>query len=266
MTLREAFDLAGRVAIVTGGGGGIGAATSLVLAEAGAHVVVVDRDKESAVRTAEDVVSAGGSAVAIDLDVTDSAALNDLVDEVVSRHRSLDVMVNNAGIITDSPPSTLPEEELDRVHAVNFKAVVFGSQAAARVMMPRRRGSIINVTSGSIDMPFKYAAAYTSAKAASHQFTRSLALEIASTGVRVNTVAPGWVDTPMTERSIRADDGTVDEVDHKELLERWAEVSPMGLTGEPLDQAYAILYLASNAARFVTGQVMRPNGGASMLW
>lgn len=266
MGFKDAFDLSGRVALVTGGGGGIGAATALVLAEAGAHVVVVDRNGESAARTAAKVVSAGGSASRVAVDVTDRTAVNALVDDIVAHHGALDVMVNNAGIIAESPPSTLPEEELDRVHAVNFKAVVFGSQAAARVMIPRRRGSIITVTSGSIDSPFKYAAAYTTAKAASHQYSRSLALEIAPSGVRANTVAPGWVDTPMTERAIRDNDGGVDDLAHKLLLERWAEVSPMGLTGEPLDQAYAILYLASDAARFVTGQVMRANGGVSMLW
>jgi len=176
------------------------------------------------------------------------------------------VMVNNAAIIDDTTPLTIGEAELDRVHAVNFKGVVFGSQSAARVMIAAGSGSIINITSGAVDMPVPLFAGYATAKAAAHQFSRSLALEIARKGVRVNTMAPGWTDTPMNERHVRNDDGTIDEGRKADYVKMRASTSPLGMTGEPVDQAWAILYLASDAARYVTGMVFRVNGGVTMPW
>jgi 3-oxoacyl-[acyl-carrier protein] reductase len=265
-TIDTAFDLRGRVAVVTGAGGGLGRGGASLLAEAGAHVVVVDWKAELAEQTAAEIEAAGNSAEPAALDVSDRASVDALIDRVVADRGRIDVMVNNAGIITDSTPLTVTEDELDRVMAVNFKGVVFGSQAAARQMIGAGRGSIINVTSGAVDNAFAFVAAYAAAKAAAHQFTRSLAVEIGPKGVRVNAIAPGWVDTPMNERHVRNDDGTIDTAAKEAYVKGRQSMSPLGITGEPIDQAFAMLYLASDAARFMTGNVIRPNGGATMPW
>jgi 3-oxoacyl-[acyl-carrier protein] reductase len=151
------------------------------------------------------------------------------------------------------------------VFAVNFKGVVFGSQAAARLMIERGSGSIINFVSGAVDIAIPAVAAYASAKAAAHQFSRSLALEIAPHGVRVNCIAPGWTDTPMNTRHSVVE-GSLDPDRHAAYVESRRSSIPLGITGEPIDQAYAVLYLASDAARFMTGNTIRPNGGMTTPW
>lgn len=265
-TIFDTFALTERVAIVTGAGNGIGAAIATVLAEAGAHVVVSDISADAAKATAQQISVNGFSAEPAVLDVQVQADVNQLVDDVTRERGRLDIFVNNAGIISDGTPLTVSAEELDRVHAVNFKGVVFGSQAAARTMIEQGFGSIVNITTAGIDGPTASVAAYTTAKAAAHQFTRSLALEIGSKGVRVNTVAPGWVETPMTKRHLGDDDGKVEPEQVTAFRQKHATISPLGLVGDPVDPAYAVLYLVSDAARFVTGAVIRPNGGMTMLW
>jgi len=174
-------------------------------------------------------------------------------------------MVNNAGIITDTPILEISEEEIDRVHGVNFKGVLFGCQAAARVMIEQGSGSIINLASGAIDIASPTVAAYATAKAAVAQLSRTFAAEIGASGVRVNAVAPGWIDTPMNERHVLVD-GVIDPKKRSELLKHRTAMSVLHKTGEPDDIGFAILYLASDAAKFYTGNVMRPNGGATMPW
>jgi 3-oxoacyl-[acyl-carrier protein] reductase len=133
-------------------------------------------------------------------------------------------------------------------------------------MIPNRRGSIINVTSGAVDVAAPAVIAYSTAKAAAAQFSRSLAMEVGRYNVRVNTIAPGWVDTPMNERHVLRDDGRVDAERKAQYVESRARMSALGIPGAPEDQAFAMLYLASDAARFVTGVVIRPNGGATTPW
>ena len=265
-TIDTAFDLSGRVAVITGAARGLGEGGARLLAEAGAHVVVVDWRGELAEKTAASIVADGGSAEPAELDVSDRLAVDALLDRVVGERGRVDVMINNAGIITDSTPLTVTEDELDRVMAVNFKGVVFGSQAAARHMIAAGRGSIINLTSGAVDNAFAFVASYAAAKAAAHQYTRSLAMEIGPHGVRVNAIAPGWVDTPMNERHVLDDTGSIDAERKAAYVQGRRSMSPLGITGEPVDQAFAMLYLASDAARFMTGNVIRPNGGATMPW
>ena len=266
MPLPTPFDLTGRVAIVTGAAGGIGLAAARVLAEAGAHVVLTDVQAELLAKETAGLRADGLSCESAVLDVSRAADVDALVTDVAARHGRLDVMVNNAAIIDDTTPLTITEEVLDRIHSVNFKGVVFGSQSAARVMAAAGSGSIINVTSGAVDMPVPLFAGYSTAKAAAHQFSRSLALEVARQGVRVNTMAPGWTDTPMNERHVRREDGSIDPDRKADYVNKRAATSPLGMTGEPVDQAWAILYLASDAARYVTGMVFRVNGGVTMPW
>jgi 3-oxoacyl-[acyl-carrier protein] reductase len=266
-SIAEAFDLSGRVGIVTGAGRGIGRAIAGRLAEAGATVVCADIDEQTAAETATLIAKDGGSAAGSALDVTEKAAVDALVDATVAEHGRLDVMVNNAAIIVDGPILGTTEDELDRVFAVNFKGVFFGCQAAGRVMVEQRSGSIVNMTSGAVDIPTPNLVCYAAAKAAAAQLSRTFAMELAPFHVRVNTIAPGWVDTPMNERHARRPDGSLDLDKQREYVEkRGKKLSPMGIPGEPDDIAFAALYLASPAAKFVTGIVMRPNGGATMPW
>jgi 3-oxoacyl-[acyl-carrier protein] reductase len=174
-------------------------------------------------------------------------------------------MCNIAGII--GPPlevTEVTEDELERVMAVNLKGVVWGCQAAARVMVEQGRGSIINMSSGAIDVPAPGLITYALAKAGVAQLTKTLALEVAPRGVRVNAIAPGLVVTGMTSRHWVRPDGSIDERAREAALAPMRQRSPMGLLGEPDDIAYAVLYLASDAAKFMTGQIVRPNGGVAM--
>jgi len=263
---QEHFDLSGQTAIVTGGAVGIGQASAALLAEAGAQVVVADRDQRAGERAAKEIVEAGGRAEFTAVDVSQRLDVDALVAGTLSAHGRLDVMVNNAGIITDAPFLETTEEDLDRVHAVNFKGVFFGCQAAARVMVEQRSGSIVNIASGAIDVATPNLIPYGTAKAAVAQLSRTLAVELGPHDVRVNAVAPGFIDTPMNERHATGADGRLDASKHAEVLAARATMSPMGLTGEPRDIAMAVLYLASDAGRFMTGTVMRPNGGSTMPW
>ncbi|CAB4886639.1 unannotated protein [freshwater metagenome] len=260
------FDLSGRVAIVTGAARGIGLSTATVLAQAGAVVVLTDLASEAFDRVESGLGKQGLSFEFAVLDVADQQAVDLLVADVARRHGRLDIMVNNAAVIDDSTPLTVTEAELDRVHAVNFKGVVFGSQAAARVMVAAGSGSIINVTSGVVDVATPTVTGYSTSKAAAAQYSRGLAMEVAASGVRVNTIAPGWTDTPMNERHVLREDGTIDAERKAAYVAMRAASAPMGIAGDPIDQAHAVLYLASDAARFVTGMVLRANGGATMPW
>lgn len=262
----DAFDLSDRVALVTGAAGGIGLAAASLLAEAGATVVMADIQTVLVSEAAQHLEAQGLRCSAVGLDVSVRADVDTAIAEVVARHGRLDIMVNNAAIIDDTSPLTVTEEVLDRIFAVNFKGLVFGSQAAARVMVAAGRGSIINVTSGVVDVAIAAVAGYSTSKAAAAQYSRGLAMEIAPHGVRVNTIAPGWTDTPMNERHVLGSDGVIDHDRKAAYVASRAASAPLGIAGEPIDQAYPVLYLASDAARFVTGMVFRVNGGATMPW
>jgi 3-oxoacyl-[acyl-carrier protein] reductase len=261
----QAFSLTGRTAIVTGAGSGIGRASAVTMAKVGATVVCADRNGDTAEETVGLIQQAGGSASAATVDVSHRDEVATLVANTVARAGRLDIMCNIAGII--GPPlevTQVTEDELERVMAVNLKGVVWGCQAAARVMVEQGRGSIVSMSSGSIDVPAPGLIAYALAKAGVAQLTKTLALEVASRGVRVNAIAPGIVVTGMTARHWVRPDGSVDERAREAVLAPMREQSPMGLLGEPDDIAYAVLYLASDASKFMTGQIVRPNGGVAM--
>jgi 3-oxoacyl-[acyl-carrier protein] reductase len=264
--IADAFDLTGRAAVVTGAGSGIGRATAHVLAAAGAAVVCADVAAGPVEETAKAIVEAGGRAAAHVTDVTRKSEVDALVASAVDEFGGLDVMCNNAGIMHNASVIDIAEEDLDRVFAVNLKGVLFGCQAAARVMVEQGRGSIVNLASAAIDVPSATIAVYSMAKAAVAQLTRVLATEVAPSGVRVNAVAPGFVVTGITSRHFTNADGSIDEARRDGMLGRVRKITPLGVVGEPDDIAWAILYLASDASRFMTGQIVRPNGGAAMPW
>jgi 3-oxoacyl-[acyl-carrier protein] reductase len=261
---RDSFDLDGRVAVITGAGSGIGEASARMLAAVGATVVCADINADGAAAVAKSIVADGGAATSAVCDVSVRAEVEDLVRGAVAEHGRLDVMGNIAGIIQESLVVDTDEADLDRVLGINLKGVFFGCQSAARVMIEQGSGSIINMSSGAIDVPRETIVCYAMAKAAVAQLTKTLAVEVGPLGVRVNAVAPGLIVTAMTSRHFVRDDGTVDEDLKEQTLAPMRERAPLGRVGDPDDIAYAVLYLASDAAKFMTGQILRPNGGVAM--
>jgi 3-oxoacyl-[acyl-carrier protein] reductase len=187
-----------------------------------------------------------------------------LVRDTVAQHGRLDVIANIAGIIHQSAVVDTEETDFDRVLATNLKGVLFGCQSAARVMVEQGSGSIVNMASGAIDTPAPGLVCYAVAKAGVAQLTKTLAAEVGPAGVRVNAVAPGFVITGMTSRHFVRDDGSVDEEARATVIAAMTERAPLGREGEPDDIAHAVLYLASDASSYMTGQVLRPNGGVAM--
>ena len=269
--------LAGKVALITGAGQGLGAQMARRFHEEGATVVVTDLHEASAQAVAAEV---DGDAAA--LDVTDSAAVDAVIAAAGARHGRLDVLVNNAGIsgyegrpeeierqsqvmatqlgdaMAGNPPSahldvtvSMTDEEWRRVLAVHLDGTFYCTRAALRFMGPQGSGAIINLgsimgTSGGASVP-----AYCAAKAGIMGLTRANARELVSHGIRVNAIAPGWIDTAMTEVL-------------GPLRPMIAAQTPMGRLGDADDVAWAAVYLASDEAKFVTGQVLSPNGGWTM--
>jgi len=264
--LIELFRVDGKVAVVTGAGSGIGKASALALAGAGATVVCADIHGETAQATANEIIAAGGRGEGVALDVSVQADVNALAQRVAADHGGLHVWCNIAGIMLGGPFLDEPEEHLDRIMAVNLKGTFFGCQAAGRIMVDQPLGgSIINTSSATADTPSPNIVSYAICKAGVVQMTKSLAFEICKKHVRVNAVAPGFVITGMTTGYFSLPDGGVDEAMQHALVTAMQKGSPLRSVGEPEDIAAAVLYLASDASRFMTGQILRPNGGVAMV-
>jgi 3-oxoacyl-[acyl-carrier protein] reductase len=249
----DQFRVDGKAAVVTGAASGIGRATAIALSDAGARLVLADRDEDNLDKTLKMV----DEAIVVPTDVSKKADVDALVAHAVSHYGRVDVMANIAGIMGAGGPITSIEEDvLDRVLAVNLKGVFFGVQAALRVMGDQGSGSIINMASAAIDHPAANLAVYSMAKAGVAMLTRVAAQEGGPLGVRVNCVAPGFVVTPMTQRG---------EPERQQAVEAsMRKRSALGAIGDPDDIANAVLYLASDASRYMTGQTLRPNGGTVM--
>ncbi len=247
------FDFKDKVALVTGGSRGIGRAISLRLAQGGATVVVNYAGNEAAaLETCGAIESAGGKAIARRFDVADSTACQGAIEEIVATHGGLHILVNNAGIAIDGLLLRLKDGDLDRQLEVNLKSAFFLCRAAARPMMKQRSGAIVNLTSVVGEMGNGGQTAYAATKAGLIGFTKSLARELASRGVRANLVSPGFIDTDMT-RDLPED-----------VRAKMLEAIPLGRLGSADEVANAVAFLASDHSSYVTGEVIRINGGMYM--
>ena len=244
------FDLTGRIAVVTGGSRGIGRATSVALAQAGARVLVNFRSNEEAAKeTVRLVEEAGGNGELLGFDVAEPESVARALKDAVERHGGIDILVNNAGISIDQLLLRVSAKDLETTWATNVNGAVYCAKACIRPMMKKRWGRIINVSSVVAESGNAGQAVYASSKAALLGLTRSLAREYASRGITVNAVAPGFVETDMThELSDAARRGIIEQ-------------TPLGRIGRPEEVAAAVVFLASEEASYITGQVVRVNGG-----
>jgi 3-oxoacyl-[acyl-carrier protein] reductase len=260
-TPAQAYDLTGKVAVVTGAASGIGRATAMTLANAGASVACADIAPKLE-ETAAAIRQTGGKALAVLTDVSRKADVEALVQKAVAEFGRLDVMCNVAGIMANCMITDIEDEHLDRVLGINLKGALYGCQAASKQMLQQGEGSIINVVSDILDAAAPTTAMYGMAKAALAQLTRTLAREVGPSGVRVNALAPGFVETGITARHYTRTDGTIDEAKRQEVLKMLTTRRLVPWDILPDDMGAVALFLASPASRSVTGQILRANGGA----
>jgi len=246
----------GRVAVVTGGGRGMGRAVSLRLGREGARVVVAELVPEHGEEVAREIVAAGGQAVAVPTDVSHLGAIEHLFNTTEKRFGGCDILVNNAGIGVARKTVDYTEADWDRQMAVNVKAVFFCSQAAVRQMVPKGRGKIVNFASTSAFVSSsKPEVAYDVSKGAVRQMTISMAAELAPLGINVNAVAPGTIETEMSRQSLSTEEGRAWQL---------ARI-PMGRVGKPEDIAGVVAFLCSNEADYITGHVLVADGGWTLF-
>jgi 3-oxoacyl-[acyl-carrier protein] reductase len=247
--------LDGRVALVTGAARGIGAATAQRLAEEGARVALADLDLAGCEQLAGQIAAAGGEALALACDVADGAAVQQTVEKTVERFGQLDILVNNAGIVRDNLLFKMSDEDWDRVLGVHLRGAFLCARAAQTVMVPRKYGRIVSLSSTSA-LGNRGQANYSAAKAGLQGLTRTLAIELGPFGITVNAVAPGFIDTEMT-RATAARMGVTPET----FQAGAAQQIPLRRVGQPSEVASVIAFLASEDASYVSGQIIYVAGG-----
>lgn len=245
-------ELAGRVALVTGASQGIGRACALELAKAGATVALAARSEAKLAEVAAEIEAAGGQAAAVALDVASEESIKNGTKVVLDRFGKVEILVNNAGITRDDLMMRMRRADWDDVLSTNLTGTFLLTQMLLRQMMKNRWGRIVNITSVVGRTGQEGQVNYAASKAGLIGFTRSLAREVASRGITVNAVAPGYIETPMTA------------VLGEKLREKMLEQIPLGRTGTDLDIAHSVVFLASEKAAYITGHVLDVNGGMFM--
>jgi 3-oxoacyl-[acyl-carrier protein] reductase len=246
------LELLGKMALVTGAAQGIGRAIALLLAQKGADIVVSDINLEKAEETVREIETIGRRAMAIRADVANTNDVERMVEAILGRFGQIDILVNNAGITRDKLILRMTEEDWDAVLNVNLKGTFNCTKAVVRHMSKQRRGKIVNIASVVGEMGNVGQANYSASKAGVIGFTKTIAREFAQRGINVNAIAPGYIETPMTE------------VLPEKVKEELRRMIPMGRLGRPGDVAEAVLFLVSEASRYITGQVLNVNGGIYM--
>jgi 3-oxoacyl-[acyl-carrier protein] reductase len=249
------FDLSGRSVIITGGGKGIGKVYSEEFARAGAHVAIVDIDSQAAEALAGDIVASGGDAIALTTDVSDAASTQAMADAVLNRFGSIDVLINNASLMSTLPRRSwleIPLDEWDRVMAVNLRGLFLCSRAVFPAMRQQGRGKIVNISSARVWDGTPNRLHYTTSKAGVIGFTRALAREVGEFGITVNAVSPGLT---LSDTQVAAWSGNYPTVTAGRALNR---------PQYPEDIVGAVMFLASSASDFITGQTINVDGGKAM--
>jgi 2-deoxy-D-gluconate 3-dehydrogenase len=252
----ELFDLGGKVAIVTGGNGGIGLGMARGLAEAGADIAIVGRNEAKSGAAVAELKQAGARAISVTADVADKAAVNAMVERVRQEFGRIDILVNNAGINIRKSPHALDLEEWDAVIRTNLTSAFLCSQAVHPAMKEAGGGKIINIGSMMSIFGASFAPAYAASKGGIVQFTRSCAVAWAADNIQANAVLPGWIDTDLTRRARQEIDGL-----HERVLAR----TPAARWGALEDFAGIAVFLSSHASDFVTGAAIPVDGGFSIM-
>jgi 3-oxoacyl-[acyl-carrier protein] reductase len=246
------FSLKDKVALVTGASQGIGRATSLALAEAGAKVAIAARNTEKLASLAAEIATAGGEALSVPMDVADPAQVKTGFQQLLAKFGKLDILVNNAAITRDTLALRMKLEDWDAVLRTNLTGAHLCIQQALGAMLKQRAGRIINITSVVAETGNAGQANYVASKAGLIGLTRAIAVEVASRSITVNAIAPGFIATPMTDPL------------SQEIKDKMKSMIPLGRFGTDRDVAAAIVFLASDEAGYITGQVLDVNGGLHM--
>ncbi len=245
--------LEGKIALVTGGGRGIGKAISLALAREGVKVCVnYFHSKDAAEEVVKRIKEKGGEAISHTADVSKLEEVNGMVEELNKKFGRIDILINNAGLNIDKYLMIMNEEEWDKVIDVNLKGTFNCSKAVSRVMIGQKSGNIVNISSVSAISGTAGQTNYSAAKGGMISFTKSLARELAPFGIRVNVLAPGLIDTEMIKKM------------PKEMLDQVLEITPLKRVGTPEEVAKVVIFLVSEEADYITGQVIRIDGGLAM--